>query len=406
MKRISLIVPSHHTLFVEHICHLFNPNEVILDIYTTKKYLEELQSEGKVFYRQHNLIIDDERSSFPDFIQVKLGVINATQLVFVPTLRRYFKEFSEFDWKPPLMLGVHNMNYWFFRENRIAIRAETSLRQKFSAVKARLRNSDRERGAFLEKVRIVNFHNPSMKEYFFENYPGSKRYRVTTLPFSYYVPEKSVPKRTAASGAVFTVPGEVVEGRKNHLAIVEAFRKAVDGFRDKVKVVFLGKFNCSDVYRKTVIDACRNAEGRNLEFVLYLDPEYFGNGEMLRDSVFLQAIAETDCFVSAMKDNGVKDFDHYRETFGRTASSGLSFDCIRFRRPCIFKHSHEYLEDIQDGLELYRLDDEFPGAIQNMLQRDHLAMKKELMIKISQRYSREAIMDRFKSELAGSGVEL
>ncbi len=409
MSTISLLVPSHHTIFIDHLSYLFDPDDILLRIYTTLDYVSDLEAEGKRYYKRHEIITSNPAESYDAFVRRHFQTINEANLIFIPTLRNYFSELASMEWKSPILLGVHNMKYWFFRNKRKPVWQVPGLRGKLSAIKARFINTDSERAAFLKKVSFVNFHNPAIANYFAKNYPNHEQYGITLLPFTYYIPENDVPPTEYPADGdsyVFTIPGEIVEKRKNHIAIIRGFSAASQSFRRRVKVILLGRINGTNAFRNKVISECNSAKRPNLEFEYYTNSEGTGSETMLSERYFYDAVARTHCFVSAMKDNSAKEFHHYTEYFGQTSASGLSFDVIRYQRPCIIKAGHEYLKDIEQAVEIYHNDRTFTASILKMMDPDYLKQKREALDAVIGLYSKEEVLKRFREALKARMVSI
>lgn len=344
-----------------------------------------------------------DSQNLEDFLLEHLDQINASQLFLIPTLRSSFRLLASLDIRPPILLGVHNVKYWFLRRQRIPLHQALDFADAIHLMRCRLRDRDRDRGRFLQRVRAVNFCNESLDAFFLEQVPTASRFTVTHLPSSFHVPENCPrhppPIRESDRPVVFTIPGTIAEGRKDHLAILEAFLEVKPSLSQSVEVVLLGKFHCSKAYRDRILQICATSDSR-LSFRHFLEDPRSDEGQLISDQLFFDVIRETDVLVTAQRANSKKRFLGYLETFGATTSSASGIaDVIRFARPGILHSTHEIYPGLEPAVEFYDEENSLVGAIRRMADPIHLAIRRDYLSSVIREHSRDQVLDRFLTQI-------
>jgi len=111
-------------------------------------------------------------------------------------------------------------------------------------------------------------------------------------------------------------------------------------------------------------------------------------------------MCEADMLVQAMRPDRKKYFQGFLEQFGQTASSGFSFDALRFAKPVLSDAQHELLPELIDAAVRYDTVNELSKAVLKLCQKPETMLDKQnAAVRISNNYQTPMVLQRFLAQL-------
>jgi len=385
--RIALVSFSHHhTIFLEHLCHLFSGPGFYLEVFGTREQYENMLYEKKKYFKKIKWHFYDELTS--DMYPGLRNRLNDFDLIFIPTLRAHLEFFAQGGFRPPLLLCIHNINYWFDSHKPAAW-------SDWFVFPRGTKNRKKLKSQILNRVSIVNLFNPSMDSFL----PAGHKFIITHLPFSYYIPTKlpHLLKTAPASPVKIVVPGQIVDNRKDYGPILQAFKLAGKSFSCPYELHFLGRFNCSWQTKDRLLRQARKLNSPNLRLVFYQDKLSLSG--ILADPIYDRVMSSASCLLSAQNNRGLKLFKGSREYFGETAASGLSFEALRFVKPAVFGPDHECLTALEPAAIRYVNIEDLAEKLLQFQDDKYTAAQIRRIAAVSIDFTRPRIITRFRSQL-------
>ena len=214
-----------------------------------------MEIEKKKFFKDHEWVFVEE--GLLDNHEKFLCELNRTDLVIIPTLRSDYDFFLKMKLDPPVVLCIHNINYWLCPKKRLQFWEIPGIQRKFQwFMKGKWKAAEqKKRINILKNMNAVNFHNPAMDMYFRSVAKSGgldSHIKISHLPFTYYVPENlDQETETPVYGSVVIgVPGQIVDSRKDYREILDALSIVRDRLEKPMETHFIGRFDCSPLYRE------------------------------------------------------------------------------------------------------------------------------------------------------------
>lgn len=391
--KIALVIPSHHTLLVEHLCYLLKDPRIDLSVFTTEVYLEEIRQEGKERVFEFPLKASKSLNDFPQFIEENLSELNQSDLVMIPTLRHHFDFWATLPLEAPLCVFLHNLNFWFAREyqgpgwafgKKLIGRVKKYFREK---------KNQRNRLRILDKMALVNLHSEEMEGYLLKHWPGKTPLR-SFLPFSFPMELPPVLEREENDSSLHIVtPGEISPTRKDFELLGRVLPEVAQRVKQPVTFHLLGNREADSVSR-SIIDQLEAQVSGSVKLQTYT-----AKGRFIPDAKFNKVCQNADCFLAIHRKGAEKLFADYREVFGVTAETGIRWDVARFSRPAIIPQWYDAGPEFASSISYYDSDETLIEALVALEDDTHRRALHQGAAQVTSHYTRELILERFLKDI-------
>ena len=392
---IAMVVPPHHTILVDHLCHLFDGPAFNVRIYTTRGFVNDLKREGKHHFRRHTMVTGPAGQPLPRLLMRRRAELDASDLLLVPTLMHHFAFWSRFYTRAPLLLFIHNLKFHLDIDYCPVPRPAALQRLPgWLITEVQRRILARQRRRVLRRAAAVNLHNPRMEAFFRHHWPDP-RIVVTTIPFAYATAPLSVPTPDAAIPLRCVVPGEIAYGhKKNFDLLADAFHRLRHRLHRPVELHLLGNAQASAFARLTAA----RLTGLNAERLSV--STYTSGDRLIPDGRYEKVLSRADLLIAAHRPGSVKHFNGYDEVYGVTTACGIAFEMARFGKPALLPTSYRPLPGQDKAALVFGDADQLADHILRCQDANYLAPVANAAVDFGRRLNRDAILDQFRLAVA------
>lgn len=336
MKEIGILEYHYHSIYLVTLAKVCNTKNTHVTIFTTKEifslietYLEDKQ--------QYTIIIKEEKESISSFLKkVEKICDEKIDLLFINTIQESLKDlphYLRFKPKCKMILTVHDANTWLNQQLKIdfkkPFRTLDTLLSSFIIQKI-----------VLPKFDGINIVYPPIKDYIKNN----KFYKkdVYSFPFILFEDNKKISLLKDKKKIKFVVPGAVIEQRRDHTVIIDAFERLFEKYNNKISLCLLGK--PTGIYGKKILKRCQKLmdKGFNICFFESFVPE----------EEYEKTLNESTVVIAPIKLN-TTSLGTWQETFGLTKASGAIFESIQYAKPLVLPEKFNLMDELVNSTIQY-----------------------------------------------------
>jgi len=362
--KVSVLEFDYHPEVLRNTCKILNNDEFIVHIFTTHKIWNETNININDFEAQINVdTVETNKQSIKSFLQNSLKTINNTDTVLINTVASNYKTYWKTEFKPPVVLRIHNANA-FFNQFYNSIRPKLSLFYIWKDVSHLVRKSILSldwyhRKKLINKTDYFAFPNNEIKEYAV-NMLNLDPQKALSLPFSFATDTEPAAKSNQTGTTTISIIGKVDKRNRDYMTVYEAFKhiqKSSTEIKENIKLVLLGK--ATSAYGKSIAKKFRQLQNNKFEFI------YFDS--FVPQETFERIIDQTDFFI--VPTNIKTRFAIYEEYYGYTKISGSINDIIRHKKPALVYADYPLSAALKKITEGYKNDLDLAEKIKDWINR-------------------------------------
>lgn len=336
LKEIGILEYRYHSIFFYSLARICNTKDTHVTLFTTKEILSLVENhlENK---DQYTIILKEDDESINSFLKRVKKICNKKMgLLFVNTIQESCKDlphYLRFKLQCKMILTVHDANTW--------------LNQKFTIdIKKPFRTLDTIISSIiiqkivLPKFDGINVVYPPIKDYILNNNLYNKE--IYTFPFALFDNKKEVKLKDNHKKIKFVVPGAIIESRRDHEIIIDAFENLFENFNEKISLCLLGK--PTGTYGKRMIKRCKKLKERGFDIRFF---ESF-----VPEKIYDQTIEESSVVIAPIKLK-TTSLGTWKETFGLTKASGAPFEALQYAKPLVVPKKFNIIEELKSSTLKY-----------------------------------------------------
>ena len=266
-----------------------------------------------------------------DFLEKNAANINSLDILIISTMVIYedLNYFINFNFKPKIILRIHNINFWFNRMRSIYFTGlfnrfydSMAIFWKYLIFKGNIYKIKR----FLDKVDYYTFCRDVMKDHALRNYPKLKKKTIFTIPLA--IPYDGISSKKVSPDMTISIPGYIDIKRRDYQLVYNVLKYIKPKLKKKLIIKLLGKPVNASGYEIT--EKLKSLSSGNLEIITF--------NERLNQTDFLNEITDSTILLSPIRVN-----THYtlqKEIYGKTKISGIEDDIIRYQKPAILPKTY------------------------------------------------------------------
>ena len=315
---ISFIELDFHHDVVDGFCRTFQNSEIKINFFIKKTVYSKIENYNYIKSSNFKWFIYSIGSR-TEFLNKNIDEINNSNCVFINTLSSEPHAYLTVDFKPIVILRVHNVNKLFRPFSFIKIPFTFFyLWKAFSYI---IREGVLG-GYFVNYKKIqrlpdyFSFPDEGIKDYVIKN----KLIDINKIApsFSLKVFEPYVIKENIVDYFSITIIGGLDKRRRNYESILNTFAKLVPQLNKKIVLTLLGK--SSTTYGQKIVKEFKLLENHFFKIISFED--------MVPQNQFDEIISNTNLILSPINVDTIIEI--YSEKYGETKISGSIHDSIRF----------------------------------------------------------------------------
>jgi glycosyltransferase involved in cell wall biosynthesis len=156
----------------------------------------------------------------------------------------------------------------------------------------------------------------------------------------------------------FVVPGAVIEQRRDHKVVLDAFEHLFTKYKDKISLCLLGKSTGS--YGKQILNRCQVLKNQGF------DVSYFE--KFVPEEIYDRTLNEANVVIAPVKLN-TTSLGTWIETFGISKASGAVFEAIQYAKPLVLPEKFNLMNELSNSSIKYSdyldLEDKLTNIIED-----------------------------------------
>jgi len=333
---------------------------------------------------EYRIVLKEDSESINDFLR-RVQEICDTEIdvLFVNTIQESCKDLPHyFKFKPRcrMVLTVHDANTWLNQRLTVDVTKPVRTIDTFLSTMFIKKN-------VLPKFDAVNVIYPPIKDYIITHKLYEKP--VFTLPFTFFNESTKISYPKPDEKMQVVVPGEIIQARRDHETVLDAFEQLLPHYSEKVSLCLLGRPRGG--YGQQIINRCKALKTKGYD-VTWFDafvPEETYDTILRGCSLVIAPIKLETTGLGVIK-----------ETFGKTKASGAPFDAIQYAKPLVVPSGLQLLKetgsstlqytDVQHLVQILRDVMETKGRLEEL---QHRAQEN------SQKFSLDVLQKYFENEV-------
>jgi len=335
-KEIGLLEYHYHSIYFYTLAKIANTKKTHVTLFTTKEIYSLIEShlDNK---DQYTIIIKEEKESINSFLKRIEKICNdKIDLLFINTIQESLKDLPHyFKFKPncKMILTVHDANTWL--NKKLTLDFKKPFRTLDTLISSIIIQK-----IILPKFDGINVVYPPIKDYIKNNNFYKKD--VYTIPFILFDENKKIQLLKTSNKIKFVVPGAVIEQRRDHTAIMDAFERLFEKYGEKISLCLLGKSTGS--YGKDILKRCQDLvdKGFNVCFFKSFVPE----------KKYDKTLNECTIVIAPIKLDSTS-LGTWKETFGLSKASGAIFEAIQYAKPLVIPERFNLMDELTNSTIKY-----------------------------------------------------
>lgn len=324
--RIAVIEINYHAEVLRNLCVMLAHDCFSVTIFTTCEIWRLVALNDDLTHR-FNVVAKEDGEKFESYFKRNREQIDTNEVVLFNTLSQYHKLFARLNFRPRVILRVHNAMSELAPQSGVRLLE----RKMFSNLNRLFRRVliGREwhyKAKFIESVDLVAFPSESIMTFAIKmNLISFEKVLNPTLPTFFANDAQMHMKPKADSSAVnIVIPGTVDFERRDYEMVLAALTLAQGRLSRNVNLTLLG--------------AAKGKRGAELQkkflalasdsFAVKVYPGFVENSE------FSRVMSDADFMLAPLKSEA--RFQCYREHYGKTKISGAEADVMHYRVPALF----------------------------------------------------------------------
>ena len=302
-----------------------------------------------------------EQESVPAFITRNLEQINTCDAIFFNTLATHFQFFAQIDFKPPVILRLHNASTYL--QNHPPYKPIFTPFFLFKDASHFVRkvlgeNEPRWRKAFVQTVNYFCFPDSALEHSVRKAGWMEGRTSLDPLPFTLHA--SGFEKEPEPSQRNITIIGSLDPRRRNYGAVLDAFGLLIPELQQSCTLTLLGR--------------PRGAYGNRLlrDFEALQRPGFTVKSyrAFVPQEEFERVIRQTDFLIIPALER--TRYTIYTEYYGKTKISGNIYDMIRYGKPAIIPKHYALDPDVNKMTARYAKSSDLARLIINWIEGEGL----------------------------------
>ncbi|MFT7589453.1 MAG: hypothetical protein ACI959_001671, partial [Limisphaerales bacterium] len=339
--RLSIIEIDYHPEVLRNFLKAIKGTNIKATVYTTTSIGNSVRA--ALAFSFVEWIEKKEQESIEDFFNIHLERLNKEEAIFFNTLASNFSYFSKVEFKPPVILRLHNAStYLNFQKKYKPVLTPFQIFKDLSHF-IRKELGEREthfRNKFIEKVDYFNFPDSQIEKT--ANTRGWLKNKKTFPPIPFTVFDESFLNTVQKEKVSITIIGSIDQRRRNYKLVTGALSQSVKHFQNPVELYLLGRPRGN--YGQEIINELEGLRSENFDLVTY--------DKFVPEEEFERVMKETNFLIIPCLDQ--TRYHIYTEEYGKTKISGNIYDMIRFGKPALIPESYPVEEGPNKLIAQYR----------------------------------------------------
>lgn len=383
------IMETGHIVLAETLCRIFcsdTQNQVFL--FTIETHFENIKFLDNQ-YPNLTLIVKPSQKDVRSFLN-EVGAITMDR-IYIVTMIKYFREFSDWQIHARLFLIIHNLDEWFEISFTKGIRKfiYSALRNPGLKLMIYFFKTNiiyyRYKKRILDKVRLTNGRIVVLSESVGREVRRLNiQIPVDVIPFSVFNPALSGSgvKHDPEISLKICVPGVLSQYRRNYLGFLDLIEKQLAEYKPRFVVDFLGGALSDNPLDNSELILTRIEQLKTKGFSITVHPVRF-----ITPPEYDRYLAEADIIVGNMN-VVLNKFSSY----GKTKETGLPFAMIKAAKPGILPDSYPMPEEIVSSTITYHELQDLGKIIRDLINDpEKLLSLKQKALENSKHFSPEII---------------
>jgi len=389
LKRIGILEYHYHSIFYYTLARICKTKHTQVTLFTTQKIFS-LISPHLANKKDYRIVLQRDNESLASFLHRVETICNTDiDLLFINTIQESLKDLPHYVRFHPsckMILTIHDANTWL-NQKKTTIDITRPFATLDTLMSTLLINK-----IILKKFDAINVIYPPIKDYILKNTNYEKE--IFTLPFTFFDEEKYQIPTNLPKKIRFVVPGAIIESRRDHTAVMEAFEHLFESYPKAFSLCLLGKPIGS--YGKQILKRATQLKQQNYD--IHFFSEFVP--EETYDKIFREATVVITPFKLETRSLGVM-----KETFGKTKASGVLFDAIQYAKPIILPYNHSIMNELSSSTLIYKDAEDLQNLLSTLLsdkKRLQILVKKAIhnsryfSLSNMHRYFEQKVLPAFK----------
>lgn len=329
LKEIGILEYHYHSIYFYTLAKVCNTEKTHVTLFTTKEIFSLIEShlENK---DQYTFILKEDRESISSFLKRVEKICNEKiDLLFANTIQESLKDlphYLRFKPKCKMILTVHDANTWL--NQKLTIDLKRPFRTLDTIISSLIIQK-----IVLPKFDGINVVYPPIKDYIEKNKLYKKN--VYTFPFILFDDNKKIDLIKNQKKIKFVVPGAVIEQRRDHAIIIDAFENLFEKYKEKINLCLLGK--STGAYGRKILKRCQKLVEKGYDVC------FFEN--FVPEQEYDKILSDCTVVIAPIKLN-TTSLGTWKETFGTSKASGAIFEAIQYAKPLVLPEEFNLMDEL------------------------------------------------------------
>lgn len=351
IKEIGILEYHYHSIYFYTLAKVCNTVKTHVTLFTTQEIYSLI--EGHLENKdQYTIIIKDESESIGSFLKkVESTCSEKIDLLFVNTIQESLKDLPHyFNFKPncKMILTVHDANTWM--NHKLTFEIKRPFRTLDSLISALIIQK-----IVLPRFMGINVVYPPIKDYIINNNFYKKD--VFTFPFILFDDNKKLYFSKDKKKIKFVVPGAVIEQRRDHEVVIDAFENLFKKYKERISLCLLGK--STGVYGKRILNRCKKLKDKGF------DISYFKS--YVPEEIYDRTLNESTVVIAPIKLH-TTSLGTWKETFGLSKASGAIFDAIQYAKPFVLPEKFKLMDELKNSSIKYSNSNDLESKLAEIIE--------------------------------------
>lgn len=353
MKEIGILEYHYHSIFFYAIARICKTKQTNVTLFTTKEIFSLIENHLK-HKEQYKIILKKDNESISSFLKrVELICNEKIDILFVNTIQESCKDLPHyFRFKPncKMILTVHDANTWLNQKLRI------NLFKPFATLDTFISSFFINR-YILKKFDAINVIYPPIKDYILDNTSYNKP--IFTLPFTFFDNSKIIKDKIEDTTIKFVIPGAIVQTRRDHDVVLDAFENLFKKYQSKISLCLLG--SPSGAYGQRIIKRCKKMKGKHYNVAIFED--------YVPEKIYDKTLRKCNIIIIPIKLES-RSLGIIQETFGLTKSSGVVFDAIQYAKPMVVPSKLNIIKELKSSTLKYEHSKDLENTLSEFIEKE------------------------------------
>ncbi|MFC1887844.1 hypothetical protein ACFLYK_03445 [Candidatus Cloacimonadota bacterium] len=384
--KIGFFEIYRHIECLNSFCEIYSNSEKLEAVYifTTKAYANELEA-----VYPHATWFKKGIENTQTFLDNNKDHISELDILIIGTMRVIddFNIFINFDFKPKMILRIHDYTVWFDQFSWIDPRSTLKNFRSSMAVflKYYIKNGNLFKiGKFLDKMDYLMFYNEVVEDFVLQRHPELKSRIFPTFPIT--TTFKGITSGDLPDIFTISVPGYINPKRRDYELVFQIFKHIRHDLKKKVHLKILGK----PIKKKghKILNKIKQLANENLLIKTYEN--------RLTQNEFYQEMKSSHILLAPININTNEIF--FKSVYGKTKVSGIEDDVLRFQRPVILPKEYNNSKHIEPFVFKYKDEADLSALLLKLINNEiDILSPEDIFNNISQKefYNTEWVLKSF-----------